>query len=132
MAKLANYIMLLSGISLLFYFTGLLNDTLSSALLSLILNPENIKGTPWWEIVFSPGGIITLAAGAVVMVGWIATKSDLWLNSLFIPVFLSYGWDFLAIYGVLTEVNPILSVLFIGPVLLTYTLMVIEWWRGLS
>lgn len=130
MAKLANYILLLSGISLLFYFMGILVDTPSSFLLSLILNPANLQATPWWVVTLSITGVIV--TGGVIFVGWVATKSELWVFAPLLPLFFALGWDFIAIFAELNSINPILAVLFIGPILFVYTLMVIEWWRNMG
>jgi hypothetical protein len=132
MGKLINTLVLMGGISLLFYFTGLLTDTASSGLLTLLLNPEGMQSS---GLVTT---IIGITAGVLVVVSTFIARnsnSDTYLMIPLVTAFLSFGWDFLTVYNKVaasSAVGGMIAVLVFAPLLLAYVIGVVEWWRGVE
>lgn len=133
MGKLTNYLIIMSGIILLFYIGGLLEGTASSTLLSLVLNPDTLSTT---EFYIAIGSVITAALAAAAAVIWTRTSlSDFYVMIPLIGLFFSFGWDFLVIHQTISAsstIGGVVSLLFFGPIMLGYLMAVIEWWRGVS
>lgn len=128
MGKLTTYIIIMSGLMLLFYFTGLLGDTPNSALLDYLLSTEEL-GTSSFNtqlLLVLEGivavGIIVAAVFSLnvelVLMGTLA----IWLMNLF--------WDFLKVFMAVYSVNPVIAMLLFSPVMILYGVTIVEWWRG--
>lgn len=124
----------MGGISLLFYFGGVLTDTANSALLDMLLNPER----------FQTAELVTKAIAALGILIGISTlvfrqnngaAIDQYLMISFVYLFLSFGWDFLSIYQQISSVGPtaqVIATLIFGPIMIMYVMSIVEWWRGVS
>lgn len=131
MGKLANYLFIMSGVVLLCYFFGLVENTPNAFLLNMALSPSSAwESTPLFTKVFS---IIELFGGIVVAgAALYFQRSDFALMSVLVIPLLNFGWDFMSILqSVDVGGNPIVLLLF-SPFMLVYVLTVIEWWRGVD
>lgn len=127
MGKLTTYILMMSGLTLLFYFTGLTDNTINSTLLTLLLNPSNLStsalGT---QISLVLIGIAT----AGIVIGFFSQNSELILIAPFTIWLLGVLWDFLSVANKVYSVNPVISILFFSPLLLLFGVTIVEFWRG--
>lgn len=127
MGKLTTYILMMSGLTLLFYFTGLTDNTINSTLLTLLLNPSNLStsalGT---QISLVLIGIAT----AGIVIGFFSQNSELILIAPFTIWLLGVLWDFLSVANKVYSVNPVIAILFFSPLLLLFGVTIVEFWRG--
>lgn len=142
MGKLVTYITILIFIDLFFIATGQICAegacTLSSIIFDALLNIEdatvgsffsNLIGTV--DNLFNSGiGIAALLAGTAVLVGSIFTKE---LRILLIPVMFALALitsDFVIISSRLIQLNGVLGIMIMAPIIIIYMLTVVEWWIG--
>ena len=119
---------MMTGLMLLFYFTGLLESTASSTLLNLLLDPVGFQNNEFsTEILIILSGIVI----AAVSVGFFSgTNTELVLMGAFSIFLLGLMWDFLAVSTKVFSVNPVLGILIFSPLLILWIVTVIEFFRG--
>jgi len=129
--KLAISIALMGGMILLFYFGGVITDTASSTLLTLILNPEGLEDSEFIALVVGITGTVVALLSFVIAK---LTNTDLWYFVPLVGVFLTFGWDFLKVYSALagSELGRLLAIMLFGPIMVIYVIGVVEWWRGIE
>lgn len=127
MGKLTTYMFIMSGLLLLAYFFGLVENTATATLLNLLLNPSS------WESSVLYTKIILIVETAIIVgatVFSVTQKSDFPLIALLVVPLFNFGWDFMSIFQKMSASNTILAVLVFSPFFLVYILTVVEWWRG--
>lgn len=130
MTQLRKYIIIMSGLMLLFYFTGLIDRTPNSILLNLLLDPVSFESTP-----LALNAVIALEAilASVIVVGFaLAGNIELGVMSAFAIYIFNLLWDFMAVFAVVASANIVIAVLLFSPVLFLFVVIVLEWWRGVS
>jgi len=128
MGKLTTYIIVMSGIMLLFYFGGLIDATPNSTFLNLLLSPEKIQTLTLYE-----KGILVLegiGAAAIITLGILTRNIELAVMGPFAIYYFNLGWDFLAVFNKVRSVNPVIAILFFSPMMILYVITILEWWRG--
>ena len=128
MGKFATYIMMMSGLTLLFYFTGLLGETANSTLLNLLLNPENIASTSFTTAILT--AILGISTVGVIAIGLVTGNIELAIMSPVAAYMLALGWDFVSVAQVVIAQDKVIGILLFAPILLLYVITIIEWWRG--
>lgn len=128
MEKLSQYLLIMSGMVLVFYFMGLITDTSSSTLLTLLLSPEGFKNTSLMGLVGLSMSMVGFTTA--VIVGFLNNNTELIVSYGAAILLLNYGWDFLKVYLVMYSANAVLAILIFSPVLFLYTFTVFDWWRG--
>lgn len=132
--KLVFFILMMSGLTLLFHFTGLTQncsdglcegETPSSRLLDLLLNPESLSLSSLYD-----EALVVLAglAGASIIIGLgITGGAETALRGTFM-IFLGVTlWDFLYIVGKVMSINPIFATLIFSPLLIVFIVTLIDW-----
>jgi len=139
--KLATYIIMMTGITLLFYFTGLMGsaeDICSSAnpnnlLLCLGLNPEDVpdSGASINRISGLTIAALELVLGAAIVVGLIyAGQVELAIFAPFAIFLFNLLWNFLSVFNRLASENYVVTVLLMSPFLVYLAVLILDWWRG--
>lgn len=150
MGKLITYNIMMIGFVALFYFTGLLTDcqnedgtdcvgdedcmcvgrTPNSIILNLILKP-----TGWKEMAFFSKALLLLegitALALSVITALALRDARLALVGPFAIYLFNLLWDFMAVITKVNSIHPLLAVvvsLVLLPVLIPYTISVVEWW----
>ena len=125
MGKLEAYIVVMSGLMLVFYFTGLLQlqpeeCTLSqpaNALLCFLLSPEDL---PESDVVKNK--ILVAIAGvlgvAIVIGAFFTGQVELALFSAPALALLTLLWGFLGVFNVMKDANPVIAILIFAPLLI--------------
>ncbi len=132
MAKYEHFVAIMVGLTLLFYFTGLLgNDTPNSALLNLMLDPEGFQARSIWVDAFAIFSGVGLAS-AIVIGFFSGSNTKVIAVSIFIISFSALLWDFLSVVAKVVEVNPVIGILLFSPLLILYALGAINWWGAIS
>ena len=130
MGKFGTYVVVMSGLMLLFYFTGITEQTGTTTLLNLLLNPEGFQETP---ITIKAIAVLTGILASAIVVGFaIAGNVELGVMVAFTTFLFNSLWDFLAVFNKVAAVNPVIAVLIFSPLLFLFIVTTIEWWRGLS
>jgi len=128
MGKLTTYLMIVTGILVLFHYSGIIGVGEGSIILDMALHPENMKQTLQDNIiVIAIGGI----AGVGILIGAALTHS-LELD-LVAPVAL-FLWnlitDMLVIYNKVAMFSrPIAVIIFAVPMIIL-GVIILDWWRG--
>lgn len=128
MERLGTFLIIMSGLMLLFYMTGLVTDTATSTLLDLALNPENIASTSLITLILT--AVLTLSALGSIFLGFSNKNTELIATGTLISYLLALGWDFLKVFSVVYAANGALAILLMGPLFFIYGLTVFDWWRG--
>lgn len=131
MGRLTGFIVLLSGIILLFNLFGLVGNT---SLVSFLLNPENYASSELYLKLVLMIGLFG-AAGAVSLFISGSYKIDFIALAPMILLFLAMLNELLAIFTAIASSGVggrILAVLIISPLFIMYMMMVVEWWRGVN
>ena len=143
MGKMIFYITMLIFIDLFFIATGQICNadvgcSLGSIIFSSLLNIENITSLSFFtdligdvtNLFSSTTGIAALLAGAGVIIGATIFPSEI---RFFIPIAFSLSLltpDFVFIAIFLIGSNALLGMFLMGPIILIYLFMVIEWLKG--
>ena len=129
MGKIVTYLLVMSGLTLIFYFTGLIGVTPNSTLLNLLLSPEGMQTSTFATNVVIAIQALALA-GAVVLGTLFGRSAELLAMSSFTIFVFNLGWDFLVVFNKIREVAPFWAIMIFAPILLLYMVTIIEFWRG--
>lgn len=130
MAKFTNYMIMMSGFMLVFYFLDLFKGvSFTGSFLHLLLNPQDISST---ELVITAGSIAAAVALAIGANRLLSLETDMVVLSSLLPILFGFGWDFLAVFQIVSSQSEMFAVLLFSPIFIVYVLTVIEWWRGVS
>lgn len=144
MGKLVTYITMLIFIDLFFIATGQICNTtsgcsLGSIVFNSIINIENILSLNFFtEMIgqitnlFNSGtGIGSLIVGGAVIVGlstFIPSEQRLFVPMAFSLALLSSDFVFIGSY--LVSLSPVLGTFIMSPLILIYTLTIVEWLKN--
>lgn len=121
--KITYYVMLLTGMSILFYFTGLINN---NPLLDLLLNPQNLTAS---ELFFNISVAIATTAGAVI-IGFITKDLDKAAMAFFVPYIGILLWNSITVFNVMSSTAYVISVILFGSVIFLFIISLLDYWRG--
>ena len=138
MSKIITMTMMMTGIMLLFYFGGLIQEetddgtcegqTPNSKLLNILLQPECMKdSTVGRKTILTLGsitGVLVIAAAVFI------PNFELMVMGGFALYFLTLLWDFMVVFQKVYAVAPVLAILIFAPLTLTFIIVIIDWWRG--
>lgn len=126
MGKLTTYVLIMSGLVLLFYFTGILTDTANTTFLNLLLSPENLRATAFsTRIIAILEGVVI---GGILIGGLMMGNLEAMFKATFVIYLLNLLWDFIMIFNAVRSANVVLAILFFAPLLFLFYLTIIEWW----
>lgn len=130
MGKFGVYVLWMSGLMLLFYFTGITEQTGTTTLLNLLLDPAEFQNTPF---AIKSIAIFTGILASAIVVGFaIAGNVELGVMVSFTIFLANSLWDFLDVYSKVASVNPVIAILVFSPLLFLFVITTVEWWRGVS
>lgn len=133
MGKLAMYLVIISGVLLLFHFAGLVERTPNSYLLNATMNYQNIQQEDIYKLETGSNkgiglkGYLAGAIAAAIIIGFFVANTELALNSLFMLYIVSLLFDIFAVTAKVNSVNSILATLIFGPLILLLMLTIVEW-----
>jgi len=132
MGKFTTYLILMSGLTILFHFAGLIEpgSTPNSQLLELILNPASMSFSSFFSTKILLA--ITTGAGLVagIVIGFVTKNAELAVMSVVATWLATVMWDFLAVYTVLASQNFVIATLIFGPLMFMFSVTLADWWRG--
>lgn len=127
MGKATTFLVIMTGLMLLFFFLGLLQETPNTTLLNLLIAPENMATSVLQTqlfIVLSLEGLVALA------VGIIARDLELGLLGAYTIFLFNLLWDFIAVFNVFRNANPVFAVIIFAPLFFVWFTTLMEFWRG--
>lgn len=130
MAKFTNFLLLMSGLILLFYFMGLIDQTPNSTLLNMLLEPEGLQNSSLSLKALL--AIEAILASAIVIGFAYAGNIELGVMVSFSIALFNILWDFISVFNVIASFNIVLAILVLSPLLLLFIVTMLEWWRGLE
>ncbi len=130
MGKFGTYLMIMGGLTLLFYFTGLLPETSESPLLNILLSPTDLQTSDLsLKAVITIEGIL---ASAIVVAFAVAGNIELGVMVGFSIFLFNRIFDFIGVFSTVNAVNPVLATLIFSPLIFVAVVTLIEWWRGVT
>ena len=119
--RMSIMILLICGVTILFYFGGLIGAE-DNALIALLLNPQDISSSVLWS------NVVNLVAGGLfaVVIGF-ATKD---LRTSIMAGVVVFLWQFLfniiQVYAIVFTEAPVIAILIFSPaiILMFYTLFI--------
>jgi len=125
MAQVYNYILLMSGIALLFYIFGLVSET--GTLIDLVVNFQDITKSNLHNYIIT--GIVGLSLVGLAVFSLFVADPTLIKFAAVATYLISLGIDFLKIASVVWNVTPVFATIIFGPFTILYIIVVMDWWR---
>lgn len=130
MAKFEHFVAIMTGLSLLFYLTGLLQGTANSTLLNLMLDPVSFQESNF--IVKVLALFSGIAAASVVVGFFTSVNTKAVAVSTFTIFFMSLLWDFIAVVEKVYAAHQGIALLLFSPFIILYVISIINWWGFIS
>lgn len=131
MGKLMTYVTILIFIDILFLVTAqFVIASPSSVIINSINDLSTLTSSNFWQILISTTGISTLAITAVVIAGLITRASDI---LIFVPMAVGLALligDYIAIFSYIASINKVFALLTFVPIVVMFSLVIVEWLRG--
>lgn len=122
MGKYWTYGLVFAGMSMLFYYMGIIE---SNPLINFGLNIESFTTTTIWLTIV---GAVT--AVEAIVVGYFTKDIEMGIMvALFVPL-TSFFLNFIVVYVKFLSINPMMAHLIFAPALTLYALTALEWFRG--
>jgi len=130
MSKLVNSIVFISTVLILFYFAGVLENTATTKLLDFLLNTDLWKSDN--VFVDKLDEVIKLAgvSGAIVAGFLLGERTNWGIKAGLAGFMFLVGWDLVAIFNKVAELDVFLAVLVLSPMAIAYFIIVINWFGG--
>lgn len=119
--------MVMSGISLLFYFGGLISPE-DNSLLDNLMNINDLSSSDIWDTVL--GGLLAVGSGLVI--GFV-TK-DFWAGVVTVIIFpvSMLLWNFVIVFNKVWAFSPVIASIIFAPILFIFMFVMFDWARGLE
>lgn len=115
---------MMTGIMILFYFAGLLDNTANSSLLDLVLNPENLQSSSLKTKIVATGAFII---GLSVLSLFFTGNVELGAYAPIALYLLTLLWDFIAVVITIASVSRVIAVIIFGPIMFLFYITIAEW-----
>jgi len=131
MGKLTTYLMIVTGILVLFHYSGIIGADEGSVLLSYVTNPTNLRNLDVSDIIeLAIQGVVV---GGIAIAAIATGNLELVMMSAVTIFFWNLLTDMLIIYNKIVLVNanyvPIAVILIAVP-FLVLLMVIVDWWRG--
>ncbi len=127
--KFANYMMLMAGTTLLFYFFGLIDGGATDTFINILLNITDLSTSSKMLIFTGLGaGVLAVAFGAAVL----GFRADLVVFAVAVAPLLGFGFDFVVVFLKVAEGSAVFAILVLAPLMFMWVFTVLEWWRGVT
>ncbi len=129
MGKLTTYLLVMSGLMLIFHFSGLIDTgtTPNSQLLDFLLNPQDYQtSTIWLKIT----GVLAVITAGAVLLSLFTSRPELAAISPLAAFLIFFFMDVMAIFAKLRETNQIMAIILFAPMMFLMLFTIVDWWRG--
>ena len=128
MGRMTVYLGILALLVIGFNFAGYIDNTPISFMLDALLNPETFQTSSFFTEL--EGILGFFAVGGIIVGAIVGQRIEAAATISFTLLLFLVGWDLIAIFGVLRQLNAMLAIFLVSPMILLYVLTVLEWWRG--
>jgi len=129
MSRMTTFVIMMVGITLLFHFMGLIENTPNNTLLNLALDPEGVNNDPFFtKVLLAVEGIAIVGA---IILGAIR-NFELVTMGPFVVILINLLLDFISVFSVVYASIGVLAILIFSPLFIVYLLTAMDWWRGIS
>ena len=129
MGKLVTLITMLIFIDILFVMTGQLAlSSSSSVIITAMFSPADIMETNFWALVIT--SLVSLGAVAGIVAGLVTRNSDIAIFFAMAGTLALLVMDYVAIYRYLFALNNLLALIVLGPIVVIFSMVILEWARG--
>ncbi len=131
MGKLTTMLGILIFIDILFLVTGQIDlSSGTSVVTGALLDPSLFKTSVFFAIFLGTAGIAGLVATSGVTTGILANATNVLAFIAMAIAMIALLGDFITVYMTLNALNPVLSKLIMGPIIMIFAVTIAEWLRG--
>ena len=127
MNQMTTFILVFTGISLLFYVMGVATD--KNPFMTMLLTPQSLSNTTIWSLIT----VAALTTGLSIYIGIWFKNAELAAMTAVAPVVASQIWYFANVINLLLGYGGLISVitlLFTAPIAYLFVVSVVDYWRG--
>lgn len=134
MSNLTKYVMIMTGLVILFYFGGLIpreSAGIDISLVNLMITEEgkqtDLQASQVWNKAVISLTILTVAGAGAVAIGILTRNVRTPLKILFALYMGNLMWNFYAVYSSVANTNTFLAILLFAPLIMVWIVTVVEW-----
>jgi hypothetical protein len=127
MGKVATMLTIMSGLMLLFYFTGLTSGA-PNAFMTLLLNPSNFAFSTFWTTFLGASVALIVFGGFVASILYM--NPHLIVMGALLSSMIGFLNDFMIVANKVISTNQMIGLLIFSPFAVLFVISIIEWWRG--
>lgn len=130
MGQSTTFIMVLSGLLLVFYLGGMMQDvsTPNTLFLDLVTNPQGMQSHSLLTQILA--ALTGAAAISGLIVGIVSRDAQFSVKAPVAAYLLNLGYDFVTLFGKVYAANEVIALLLFGVIFLMYIVAVFGWWSG--
>lgn len=121
--------LVMAGLMMLFYVSGLLGDTLTGTLLNIMFTPQSFADTDFSLYVQIVGAMGTISVVTGLVVGYITKNVELAVMWGVVGWLVAFFSDFFRVFLVVYNANTIIALLLFAPIMLLWYIIILDWWR---
>jgi len=121
MNQMATYVVIMTGLMVLFYIFGIG----TAPLLDLLQHPESMSVTSFFANI-----TVGLLTSAGLVLGLVYRNAELAAMSAVLPVVINVLWFFTNVVYVIMSINAVLGMIVFTPLMFLFMMTVVEYWRG--
>jgi hypothetical protein len=127
MNQMTTFILIFSGLGILFYVMGIggQNGT-SNPMIALLLDPGSMNVSLFWTAIVAQ----TAALGAAFFIGYYTKNVELAAMTAILPLVISNLMNFGFVISAVFAFNKVITVLVFGPLMYLLTMTTVDYWRG--
>ena len=131
MGKMTTYMLVMSGILVLMYYSGMIPT--GNTLLVFLLNPNTMQNASISNTIIVALQLTGIAA--ISIAGFRVNRPELIAAGTVAVLLFDLGFNFITVYGKIVSINPSftpVATLIFSPLLFLYVVTIFEWWRGIT
>lgn len=128
MANIATFVIVMSGLLLLFHIGGVIEPTTTpnGLLILLLTNPEDLVSSSLFSQIIIALESIALIGG--IILGFVNRNVESIARAVFAIFILNLFVDFFRVYTVIASINLVIGVLLFAPIMVYFVINIIDWW----
>lgn len=122
MNQMTTYILVMCGLTLLFYVMGL---TPTNPMLNLVLAPQSMSTSTFVVTI-----LVALTSVSGIIFGFVSRNVEIQAMSAVLPILVTVLWCFTEVIIRVAAYSTLASALLFGPMILLFVMTAVEYWRG--
>lgn len=129
MSKFVNLMLVVVAIQLVLISTGVVSIP-GDVLFNFIINPSSWNNNAWSSLI---SDLILGVSGVAIIIGLLFFKNDFIVFAPMVGVLFSFGIGLYNLYALVqAQINSMVAIILISPIILIYIMGVLEWWRAVK